>query len=373
MPAKVIYLNANQAETGRIGDQILSHDYRLACQFLHCGIIDRTATLAHPFDVDILDRVPPLPASDLSFDNLCDVRGEQIVDRARATDKKIDVLWSGGIDSTAALIAIIKAAAERDVLNQVQVVLSMDSVLEYPDFYLNHIHESLAIRPMLQSVSSSLEAQSLTVTGEHGDQLFGSQLLRLWVQRGLAAEPWRDVLPLVVVHRTRRLRAVKPLLAYLEPVLLSAPVPIVTLFDALWWLNFTLKWQDVSLRLIARTGADAFDHHASMTHFFRTDPFQQWAMAYPHRTVNAWNDYKQAAKRYIFEFTGDENYFLCKEKEDSLRNVLSSPQTRERSSIYMFDDLLPVVKTEALPPITFDSGVISSVGSAFSTMRRWVS
>ena len=43
---------------------------------------------------------------------------------------------------------------------------------------------------------------------------------------------------------------VQDLQAYLAPQLAKAPFPIVTLFDFLWWINYSLKWQHVSLRLL---------------------------------------------------------------------------------------------------------------------------
>ena len=97
-----------------------------------------------------------------------------------------------------------------------------------------------------------------------------------------------------------------------------------------------------------------------MQHFFRTEPFQQWALANtPGRPVERWTDYKLPAKEYVRAFTGDERYFRQKIKEDSLRNVLSTRNPMIRFRVFMRGDFLPLVATEEIP--------------AAGRIRRWFS
>jgi hypothetical protein len=157
------------------------------------------------------------------------------------------------------------------------------------------------------------------------------------------------LLPLAMLERLRDPLAARRAWRLARPVLEAAPVPIGSLFDALWWLNFTLKWQDVHVRMVATRGADAPRLFSSLRHFFRTDPFQQWAMRHtPGRPVDRWIDYKLPAKTYVREFTGDERYFRQKTKEDSLRNVLIARASPVRAQIFMRDDFVPVVEVVEL-------------------------
>ena len=348
---RVVYLNVRQADSGQVGDRALPRDYRDLCRFMHCGVIDRSGTIEPPFDWAVLEPIPPVAGTDryaigeaASFAQLCDARGAEIVAEAEASDRSIQVLWSGGIDSTAALIGVIKSAAARGCADRIQVLLSMDSVLEYPEFYLEVIDGRYAVRPVGQPMSRALDSDALNLTGEHGDQLFGSQLLAPYVRRGVSGSDWRDLLPLVMLERLHDPRAVRRALGLVRPVLEAAPAPIESLFDALWWLNFTLKWQDVSVRMVGTRGADAPRLARSLRHFFRTDSFQQWALRYtPGRPVERWTDYKLPAKQYVREFTGNERYFRQKTKEDSLRNVLIARNSTARAQIFMRDDFVPVV------------------------------
>ena len=65
----------------------------------------------------------------------------------------------------------------------------------------------------------------------------------------------------------------------------------MTLFDYFWWLNFSLKWQQVTLRLPALRD-DAPQIYDSLRHFFRSGRFQQWSLAHPEiRLPATWVEY----------------------------------------------------------------------------------
>jgi hypothetical protein len=192
-------------------------------------------------------------------------------------------------------------------------------------------------------MSAFLDPNVLNVTGEHGDQLFGSQLLRPYVQRGFGHAKYEDVLDAIMVERLGNPLSALRVRRYLQPVVEAAPVPIRTVFDYLWWLNYALKWQSVTLRLAVSRGDQTYPVYRSLRHFFRDVRFQRWALANtPGRTPSDWPRYKDVAKRYILEFTGDVNYFTHKEKQDSLRNVLLEPEDLKNYLVFMREDFRPI-------------------------------
>jgi hypothetical protein len=341
--ARVLYLNFAQADSGMLVNAELRRDYVLACRFMHCGIVDRTGALDLGFPYAPLDKIPAPATDSVTFAGLCDTIGAEIVDEASRTGREIRVLWSGGIDSTAALVAIIKAAETCGSGHNLRILLSLDSVHEYPAFFLQHIDGRYATCSARYPISAALDPAACNVTGEHGDQLFGSQLLEPYVRRGLADVSYRDILPLVVAERVRSIDAIWRVPRYLDPVIAAAPVPIRTLFDCMWWLNFVLKWQDVSLRLAALRGAEARAVSESLRHFFRDPRFQAWALARADtRCPPTWARYKDSAKRYILDFTGDHSYYRTKVKEDSLRNVIVDGTAAIAPRIYMTEDFRAV-------------------------------
>jgi hypothetical protein len=307
---------------------------------MHCGIIDRTRTLDQGFDYAVLDPLPPLVNSAPTFAELCDTTGTELLATAAQDHRKIAILWSGGIDSTAALIALMKAAERQRQGHLLRILLTRKSVEEYPRFYVRYVKDRYQQVPVTPPIADFLDPKCLNVTGEHGDQLFGSQLLAPYVQEGIAYRRYDVMLPEVVFDVFGNVRKSDRLLRYIEPVIESAPVRIRSLFDCLWWLNFSLKWQHVTLRLAALRKEQSGSVYLSLRHFFRSERFQQWSFAHhPTRGVTAWPRYKDAAKQYIRAFTGDEEYYLHKQKEPSLGNVMKSADpNRPRLCICMGDD-----------------------------------
>ena len=350
-PEPLLFLNFNQADSGRIGNERLSPDYVLACRFLHCSIIDRTSALEPGFAFSVLDPIPERTSCHESFAQLCDAVGDEIVEQADRESRTINLLWSGGIDSTAALIAIIKAAEARNRTELLQVRLSMHSATEYPGFFLRFINDRIAFAPVSHPISTGLCACDINVTGEHGDQLFGSHLLAPYVRRQLGATPYQEVLPFVLHERLGSWRSAWRVQRFLEPAIMAAPVRIATLFDYFWWLNFSLKWQEVALRLPACRGDQAAEIYRSIHHFYRDERFQMWALANtPGKAVPGWEHYKDEAKRYILDFTGDRAYFQYKEKEDSLRHVMAGRDISTKLLTYMRRDFQPVYSSVEWKP-----------------------
>ncbi len=217
----------------------------------------------------------------------------------------------------------------------------MESLTEYPRFYRDHILGKLQTRPLSIPVGDALSADVVTVTGEHGDQLFGSDHLASIVRAGLGHLPYRDVVPYYVTTKLKRPDDVAAVMEYLEPQIASAPVEIITTFDYLWWCNFSLKWSQVSLRIPAFRGGNIAALYQTTRHFFADPQFQSWSLSNPQvRLTSDWRSYKLEAKKVILEATGDLDYFATKEKEASLKHVLvdRSRQGADRYRVHVYDD-----------------------------------
>lgn len=308
--------------------------------------MDRTCTLNQGFSHTILDPIPSSTPHNSTFDSLCNAIGQEIVAEAIETQREVHVMWSGGIDSTAALIAVLKAAVLRNCVERIQVLLTLDSIREYPRFFLQHVDGHLLIRRIRSPIAHYIDKRAFTVTGEHGDQLFGSHILRSYVQRGFGAVEYQDVLTPVLLERLKSIRAAHRVRRYFQPVIDAAPMPIRTLFDYFWWLNFALRWQEVSLRLCVFGGEDAALIQGATRHFFRDPRFQIWAInRHASRCPPSWDRYKDEAKRYIREFTGDDDYYRTKEKEDSLRNVMPRSDDGTQIGIFMGESFRPFMKS----------------------------
>ena len=345
-----VFLNSNQAKSGELDGIRLPDPYVWLCRFLGCGAIDRTQTLDQGFEYHVLDPLPEPSLVNARFDEICDARAASIVDCAIRTAKKIRVLWSGGIDSTAALIAIIKATEACKRGDLIHVVLTIDSIHEYPRFYQQHIVRRCPVDVVPRPLSACLRPDAINVTGSHGDQLYGSHLLRHYIEGGLTCLPYGNVLPLVFADRLGSSRMADGLMRYVEPQIAAAPVAVNTLFECLWWLEYSLKWQQIALRLQAFRNENVRLLDRAVEHFYRTETFQQWSMSAPDAHVAAvWNRYKEPSKKYILSFTNDVEYYRTKCKELSVKRVIVTREQREkyRALVYMRDASVPVIQLVA--------------------------
>ena len=216
-----------------------------------------------------------------------------------------------------------------------EVYYSPASRKEYPHFFHTHLKPNHK-RHKIQSVAPALRDNAIVVTGELGDQLFGSATaLGLDFERLNA--PWQSALPDLFTARLASAERATLLADYLGPQIARAPVPIPTLYECLWWLNFSMKWQPVSLRMIAGQPAQRFKHlRPRLAHFFQTDDFQRWALANPDKRIRStWQSYKWPLRDYIEAFTGDSDYVANKQKEPSLKGMLTRPMKQTALAVTM--------------------------------------
>jgi hypothetical protein len=345
----IIFLNSHRAKSGTLLGRRLPPGYVLACKFFDCGIIDRSHSLDLGFDHRVLDEIPPVPTgATASFGEICRAVAGDLVEEARRTDRRIRLLWSGGIDSTVALVSLLQVLPESEY-DRLRIILSMVSIDEYPLFFRRHILNKVPFRLVRPPVTKYFGKDDLIVTGEHGDQLFGSDKLLPLIRNGLAYEKYVDVLPLLLAHKFGKPARVDLLLDYLQPLLAACPVPLHTTFDLFWWLNFSIKWQQVTLRLPVFTfKEDVGGLVDRFRHFFRDARFQEWSLVnHPHRAATGLAHYKWAAKEVIYALTGDEAYRNDKLKQPSLKHVIvdRSAQGNERYRVHMGADYRPVIET----------------------------
>ncbi len=305
----------------------LRPEYSEACRFFLSPLIDRTNTLESGVDFEVLDALDVFEKTDKSFGEICGERADFIARKATTENKKIQILWSGGIDSTLALVSLYKELEKIEELRRLEVLLSRESIGEYASFFAEIIKPKLKYILFNPPIFKYLDANKIIVTGEHGDQIFGSDKARHFVITKQAFRPFGEVLPFAMARKLGSTKSVDRIIEFLAPQIKKSPVPIKTLFDYLWWMNFSLKWQHVSLRMIYSTENVQLSLDENIIHFFSAKNFQNWSVSNHERKIkSSWKSYKYIAKECIFDFHNDENYLINKEKEQSLKDaIISSP------------------------------------------------
>lgn len=280
--------------------------------------------------------VRPIPSYNPNFS----ASFEQVMDATAASllaeNKHIRLSWSGGLDSTGALLALKKAGAVR---GQITVYYTAASVAEYPALlsFIEQNFESL----LVQAIIPDMSGDSLWVNGEGGNQIFfpvsAGKFAAMrtkfstpanewpWEQFFLFTHPdWRtaDVPDRFDAHKVG---AAEEQIA--RTLMGACPFPIVTTEQAQWWRTFALHWQHLYLRQGMPLGqADFVAFGNRVRPFFMTPAWQRWSMKYMANkqpdTSYLW--LKKPLKDYIHSVYPDPAYYDTKATGASSTGVVYS-------------------------------------------------
>jgi hypothetical protein len=264
--------------------------------------------------------------------------GTHLETRARyfwSLNKPIVVLWSGGIDSTAALIALMKTNSNW----QESLRIVTDKTTEYPLFYNRYIKPANVLisntnTEILRDINF-YDANNIYINGELADQLFGQSFakvpygkeIRFWTLDNICElfinYMWKDIelgsdngntqisWPVTKFdYRSNEKQTKDMILSWVYKFASRAPFKITNGNDFLWWCNFVLRWHEKKVfKYVAKLGSSSI--YSYMYPFFDTEDLQIWSMTNHDKkfgNLEDWKTYKQPLKDYIYEFTGDADY-----------------------------------------------------------------
>ena len=293
--------------------------------------IDRTGTIKIPIHTTSLFPLPSFRPFKKTLEEICNDRAQELLRRADKLQIPIKVFYSGGIDSSLVLVSLLKNATDTQRKN-ITILMNEASIAENPRLYHDHIHGKLQTDSSIL-FSYVLGQNALLLSGEHNDQLNGSDMVGSLMQTygpAVINKPYNRETFFSFFNSKLKDEALTDFyLDLFEKLIAAAPVPIRTNYEYLWWINFALKWQTVSMRMLpytaerntAKITADYFN--TNLAPFYRTDDFQLWSMNNPDKKIkDTWNSYKWACKDIIYDFTKDADYRDNKSKKGSLHGLL---------------------------------------------------
>lgn len=240
--------------------------------------------------------------------------------------RKLAIFWSGGIDSTAALVALMQTNDRWPTL--LRIYTSKSAIeQEYPWFYNRYLQAAdvVVLREREFFDHALFHPDVLVTDGSCGDQLWGCNALQKFQSQWHL--PYRQF-----YHSSEFLDKVganyhSTVIDYIEQQISKFAIPTYTIANLYWMLTFTHKWDHVRLRHGARLRDIAlFD---CMHSFFDSFHLQRWCMANPDLRLGAtWSSYKQPAKDFIYRFTKDSEYRDHKLQNESLKQAVSKPNLR---------------------------------------------
>lgn len=299
--------------------------------------VDRTNVITTPLKMDIPDflKVPSMDSfNGKSFDEICDDRARELLNQASRTNKTIAVMYSGGVDSTLILCSFLKVATPEELKNII-VLLSEKSILENQVFYDKFITKKFTCDSSYKFPAYMGNDKILFVTGENADQLFGSQVagsFAMYTSHDSMFSSIDDMeSKLIEFFEINCPISYKP---YVEPcykllrkVTDAAPIEIDNVYKFLWWINFSMKWQSVYVRIMPYSwNRNNIKFEENYTTFYSPAQFQLWSMHNSDKLIGDSPDtVKFIQKQYILDVNGDRGYL----KKPKLGSLASMVQRKE--------------------------------------------
>ena len=286
--------------------------------------VDRTGLNKFDFEYD------PIPEYDSQFtktiEDLIEVRLTEII----STNKKMYVMWSGGIDSTVIVCGLLKRGVSFDIL------LSEESIEENKPMYETLVKTSNVKLHWMTSIYTSpsqiVKDGGMVVNGYPAEQLFGSWKFVKNFEYGALNDKWEN-------HDIRDMTPIKGsdifgwndpadlFLNYMYESIKGSPFEIRTVFDFMWWEVFNNGWQDRKQYHLQYLDTKDLNSVA----FYDNNDFQKWTIV--NHDLKLLKDTvsescKWQLKDYIYDYTKDKDYLMNKYKQKPLMRNLSKDYSR---------------------------------------------
>lgn len=336
MTQRIIALNQRYLSDSRLPIQDhQSRDCRMLSYFcemcaqdrvLQVGLMPRTGINNLPFDNNftrVTNQVMPEYDAkfDLTWEQVTDLRAQELLSVVRQKHSRLYVQWSGGIDSTCIVVALLKNFSPAD-REQITICLTYDSILEYSWFYLKHIVPNFHVQDLNHEPLLLHQLHNaLLIDGQTADCLTMSMAPSLDVSMAvrdsdLLVENWRKHPDALIAYLAKVTHSEDFACWYYDTIrenVESVDVPIETYFDFMWWAGFNYDWALQTFCqwfYIQRSPDLPYDKFMQCyMPWYVNATYQSWAL----KNVGAWikhgrtlSSFKQDAKRYCYDYTQDE-------------------------------------------------------------------
>ena len=251
-----------------IFDDQLFRDY--AELFLEPICFDRTGQFGHGEQINALQAVPA--GRELDFETLCRQRARELIDRNRP----IELLWSGGVDSSLVLALL---EAENIPADQLLLLISSDTFRVNPTGAGKALKQYRYVLP--STLNNHIRNQALLLSGIGMDMLIHDHEIQRFRPTSLA-----DLLNKMSDKSSR------PRNQYDNVALKMAQVVGVDCIIAEDFSRlkcFVFFWQQEMLMLGRLAGSGIYGQ--DFENFFTTEDFQSWSLFHSAKSLSGFDQY----------------------------------------------------------------------------------
>lgn len=265
--------------------------------------VDRTLQTVSPWQTHI-PRPWKIPTQQCTLSRAMELRVLQL----SSYNQKINIFWSGGIDSTTAVTACLQHLPD---LSQLRILYSPYSTYEHPGYI-----DFLKKFPLVELIDISGEQylvdefDGIFVTGDGGDELNASLDETFFEQCGydLLHTSWQ-----VFFYKKHK---DSKFIDFCQQHFLLAGRPIQTVLEARWWFYATCKQRSIlNLKLPWFFNYKKFNV-PDLVGFFDCNQYENYIYWNIDQTINrnGYHTWKQPLKDYCFRFDRMRNWHENKTK-----------------------------------------------------------
>jgi hypothetical protein len=260
---------------------------------------------------------------DLSWSDVTDQRARELEKLLIDNHKQAVVLWSGGIDSTCMVVAILKNF-DKSNLSRVQIACNRNGIVEYPKFYFEYICKYFQLVDTVEFYNAFPDTNNIiAVHGNEGDRIMIGMVpyydYCMSVRNNdLLDRSWKKDADTLIKHVAEKSRSKDYAVWYYEKAcqsIESVQVPLTTYLDLMWWMGFNYNWtHQVIGPWLALNRTDRISwpqYQAQRIAWYNTKHYQQWSMKNNGPMVKHQGKFgtlKHHAKDYIFDYNRDTWY-----------------------------------------------------------------
>lgn len=274
------------------------------------GFYPRHGLVTTPFrsEIDFFQaRIPTYqPEFSQDFSSITDNRARSL--QQNHGDRPWIVSWSGGIDSTLIVCAILKNFSKKELTN-VRIALTPGSVFENQEFFDHYVRDNFQLIARDNPDFYTKLAESHLITGEPADMLLGGGTLMNAANQGIdITQSWRSSGDRLIDWISGKIGydAARWLWEMMEGNIqsLDESVPSIdTIADWFWWINFGWKWI-AHLHSMPRHAVDLGSYYQdSKINWFDHTDYQLWSMTTGRFNIinhgAGLDQYKRDSKAYI--------------------------------------------------------------------------
>lgn len=267
--------------------------------------VDRTLQALGPIRYS-LERQWTVPTCEVSLEHALQQRVNELCN----SNQKLNLLWSGGIDSTAIVVSFLQYAPD---LHQCRVIYSPWSTYEHPEFFkLLRTFDNVELVDISGEEYLNFNLDGLFISGNTSDEIHASIDESFFNQYGydFLFTPWKDFFYSKLPDNK--------FIEFCEQHFAAAGRDINTVLDARWWFYASSKLTSIlnncNLSFFT-SGPKQFDPKR-LIGFFNCDVYEQFIYFNVNKVISSGNyaTWRQFLKDFCYQFDGFNDWRVNKSK-----------------------------------------------------------